>query len=46
MLIQIKQQPKGVSPPYDFKPQIKVEGAVMARFNGPMRDLSMAYSKI
>lgn len=46
MLIQLREAPKEVSAPYEFSPQVRVEGCLMARFMGPVDKLVMAYSKM
>lgn len=46
MLIQIREPPKNVVAPYEFKPEVRIEGCLMARFVGPVDKLVMAYSKM
>ncbi len=45
-MVQLKEAPSGVAQPYKFEPKIRLEGAILARFDGDMGDLPMGYSKI
>lgn len=46
IIVQLKSPPNYVDLPYDFKPLVRMENCLMARYRGPFAGLQMAGMKI
>ena len=46
MMVQVKQAPEAVEPPYGFTALLKAENCLMARYCGETRSLPMALTKL
>ena len=46
IMIQIREEPESLEPPYTFDGTIKLSNCILARYKGDPFNLQMAYSKI
>ena len=46
LLLQVREAPSNVASPYQLETTIKLENCLMARFEGPIDKILMAYSKM
>jgi hypothetical protein len=46
MMVQLRESPDSVDPPYSFEELIRIEKCVMARYRGDAAHLQLAYGKI
>ena len=46
IMIQIREEPESLEPPYVFDGTIKLSNCILARYRGDLFNLQMAYSKI